>query len=50
MRFGDQFELHKIPEWYTQYFNYNMLKKLIEQYKEDTTQGKFIKLPGLFLF
>ena len=50
MRFGEQFEFHKIPEWYTFYFNYNHFKKEIEKFKEDRQAGDYIKLPGLYFF
>ena len=33
MKFGVQFEFHKIPEWYTDYLDYIKLKKLISAFK-----------------
>ena len=32
MKFGIQFEFHKIPEWYTDYLDYLKLKKLIKDF------------------
>ncbi len=34
MKFGQQFEFHKIPEWYTDYFDYQKFKKLISAFKK----------------
>jgi SPX domain protein involved in polyphosphate accumulation len=34
MKFGQQFEFHKIPEWYTDYFDYQKFKKLISTFKK----------------
>ena len=50
MRFGEQFEYHKIPEWYNNYLNYESLKKKIELFKEKQKAGDYMKLPGLYLF
>jgi SPX domain protein involved in polyphosphate accumulation len=47
MKFGQQFEFHKIPEWYCMYLNYDKLKKLIEDFKADESMKK---LPGLYSF
>jgi SPX domain protein involved in polyphosphate accumulation len=33
MKFGQQFEFHKIPEWYDQYLDYRKLKALINKGK-----------------
>lgn len=33
MKFGQQFEYHKIPEWYSEYLDYNRFKKLIKTFK-----------------
>jgi len=32
MRFGQQFNFHKIPEWSQHYLDYKILKKLIKKY------------------
>ena len=34
MKFGKQFEFHKIPEWYTDYVDYVRLKELICMFKK----------------
>jgi hypothetical protein len=34
MKFGKQFEFHKIPEWYTDYVDYVRLKELITLFKK----------------
>lgn len=34
MKFGIQFEFHKIPEWYTEYLDYLKFKKMIKDYKK----------------
>ena len=36
VRFGESFELNKIPEWYNHYFKYEMLNKMTESYKTQT--------------
>jgi hypothetical protein len=33
MKFGVQFEFHKIPEWYSEYLDYVRFKKLIKDFK-----------------
>lgn len=33
MKFGIQFEFHKIPEWYIEYLDYNKVKSLIKEFK-----------------
>lgn len=33
MKFGQQFEYHKIPEWYSEYLDYKRFKKLIKTFK-----------------
>lgn len=50
MRFGQQFELHKIPEWYMFYLNYEGLKLLIEKFDNEVENGNLMKLPGFYLF
>ena len=34
MKFGMQFEFHKIPEWYADYFDYMKFKLLISTFKK----------------
>ena len=45
MKFGEQLEYHKIPEWYTMYLNYESFKHKIESFKSH----KYHKLPGLYV-
>lgn len=33
MKFGVQFEFHKIPEWYSEYLDYRRFKGLIKKFK-----------------
>ncbi len=39
MKFGKQYEFHKIPEWSENYFDYIELKKLLKKYKSQHRQG-----------
>lgn len=32
MKFGKQYDFHKIPEWAEHYFDYNSLKKLLKSF------------------
>ena len=50
MKFGEQFEYHKIPEWYNQYLSYEGFKKKIEQFKIQQKGGDFVKLPGMYIY
>jgi hypothetical protein len=34
MKFGVQFEFHKIPEWYTDYLDYVRFKQTISKFKK----------------
>ena len=49
MKFGTQFEFHKIPEWYDMYLDYESLKTSIETYKDNQKKGKLFKLPGYYM-
>ena len=49
MKFGTQFEFHKIPEWYDMYLDYESLKTSIETYKDNQKKGKLMKLPGYYM-
>ena len=33
MNFGVQFDFHKIPEWYAEYFDYLRFKVLLKDFK-----------------
>jgi SPX domain protein involved in polyphosphate accumulation len=35
MKFGKQFEFHKIPEWYTEYLDYERLKNQIKEFNKN---------------
>jgi len=50
VRFGESFELNKIPEWYNQYFKYMLLNKMTESYKDQTKQDQLVKLRGYYVF
>ena len=50
MKFGQQFEFHKIPEWYMNYLDYEKLKKMIEDFKAKRKGGEYMKLPGFYAF
>ena len=50
MKFGTQFEFHKIPEWYDMYLNYEFLKNMIETHKALCKKGDMTKLPGFYSF
>lgn len=36
MNFQQHFELQKIPEWYSQYLDYDKLKEMIDDFKTDS--------------
>jgi len=58
MKFGQQFEFYKIPEWYTEYLDYLKFKNLISSFKHKlkskpecsfiTTENELQKLRGLY--
>jgi len=50
MKFGEQFEFHKIPEWYNKYLDYEKLKDLIETFQDRTKSGELVKLHGFWVF
>ncbi len=35
MKFGQQFEFHKIPEWYTEYIDYLRMKSLAKEFSQN---------------
>ena len=49
MKFGEQFELHKIPEFYNKYLNYEIFKREIEIYKQYRKEHNQKKLNGYYL-
>ncbi len=58
MKFGIQFEFHKIPEWYLEYLDYKELKTLIGKFKgkvkgkqpapDSRVAGQMKKLKGMY--
>ena len=48
MKFGLQFEFHKIPEWYSEYLDYKRFKGLIKRFKVKVKAGEVHKLRGLY--
>jgi SPX domain protein involved in polyphosphate accumulation len=42
MKFGKQYEFHKIPEWSEHYFDYNKVKKLLKEFKNKHRNGTLI--------
>ena len=44
MKFGQLFEFHKIPDWYTEYVQYGELKTRITFFKNLTKEGQVDKL------
>ena len=49
MKFGNQFEIHKIPDWYTEYINYNELKRKITEFKTLKKRGEVKQLKGYYM-
>ena len=49
MRFGEIFELHKIPEWYTEYMDYKALRLRIDEFKNLRKTGDTRKLKGYYM-
>ncbi len=41
MKFGQQFEFHKIPEWYDEYLDYRMLKALLKRASDRKLRGVY---------
>lgn len=48
MKFGLQFEFHKIPEWYSEYLDYKRFKGLIKKFKVKVKAGEIQKLRGFY--
>ena len=40
MKFGQQFEYHKIPEWYNMYLDYQMFKENADHFKKQVEDGE----------
>ena len=48
MKFGNLFEFHKIPEWYTEYVHYVLLRSLIDEFKSLRKLGLVRPLKGFY--
>lgn len=50
MKFGIQFEFHKIPEWYTDYLDYMKFKTIIKAFKKKLKSKYYfiLRLHGYF--
>ena len=49
MKFGQLFEFHKIPEWYTEYISYIDLREKIDEFKTLRKQGVVRLLRGYYM-
>lgn len=48
MKFGNLFEFHKIPEWYHEYIDYNLLATRCKAHRMLTLDQKAVKVTGIF--
>ena len=48
MKFGNLFEFHKIPEWYTEYLDYVEMRDRIDTFKKEVKVGSSKKLSGIY--
>ena len=49
MKFGLQFEMQKIPEWYDNYIDYGGLKEKITSFKKRAKDKKLVKLHSFYM-
>ena len=49
MKFGKLFELHKIPDWYTEYAQYGELKARITLFNASVASGELERLKGYYM-
>jgi|LauGreDrversion4_2_1035121.scaffolds.fasta_scaffold118137_1 SPX domain protein involved in polyphosphate accumulation len=49
MKFIEVFEQHKIPDWYTEYLNYDRLAKRIKEFKKAVIDKESQKIQGFYL-
>ncbi len=49
MKFGKQFEFHKIPEWYTEYLEYQRLKASIKEFNKNVKCKSLSHISYLFI-
>ena len=50
MKFSEQFEFHKIPEWYNMYLDFEDLLDKVNEFAEKVKEGESAKLPGYYQF
>lgn len=50
VHFKEQFEHQKIPEWYNYYINYRVLKKILDDNRDQVKRGGLTKLQGLYKY
>lgn len=48
VKFGDQYETQKIPEWFNEYLDYKLLVKKLEDFDRQEKDQKLLKLPGIY--
>ncbi len=48
MKFSEQFEYHKIPEWYSEYLDYKFFKEHLKNFRSNVRDGSLTKLKGLY--
>ena len=48
MKFGELFNHHKIPEWFNDYINYNLLQNKLNTFQKCIKQKKADKLQGYY--
>jgi hypothetical protein len=48
MKFGNLFELHKIPEWYHDYLDWKGLHTQIQAHRQLTKDGTLDKVSGIW--
>lgn len=50
VKFGDQYEAQKIPDWYQYYIDYGALMSRLEDFVRLESSNQTFKLPGLYYF
>jgi SPX domain protein involved in polyphosphate accumulation len=48
LKFSKLFEYQKVPEWYDNYLNYDVLNQLIKNHKKEVKQESKAKLDGIW--
>jgi hypothetical protein len=44
MKFSEQFEYHKIPEWYSEYLDYKFFKEHLKHFKEKVRGKSMLRI------